>query len=344
MLEQLPELAWPWFLLLLPAPWIVARLLPAVRVPDDALLAPQLADAAREPGVGSARDGNRVSGKSANKTRLRFTTALAWFLLVLAACGPQWHGEPVALTAAGRDLLLAVDVSGSMSTEDMPLKDGPADRLSTVKKLGGEFLARREGDRVGLLLFGSNAYLVAPLTADRQAVQSQLQEAMIGIAGGQTAIGDAIGLAWKRLKDMPGERKVLILVTDGANTAGAITPAEAVEKIADPSLRIYTIGVGADEMEVPGGFFGSTTVNPSTDLDETLLQDIATKTGGRYFRARDPADFARIYAEIDRIEPVPGKQATVQPVKVLFAWPLALALLLVVLPRLWAEIRRWLQR
>lgn len=342
MYELMPELAWPWLLLLLPMPWIVARMLPAARVPEDALLAPSIVDTAHEMSAGSRYDGV-ASSKPAMHPRVRMTLAMAWFLLVLAACGPLWHGEPVSMTAEGRDLLLAVDVSGSMSTEDMPSKDGPADRLSVVKKLGGEFLARREGDRVGLVLFGSNAYLVSPLTSDRQAVQQQLQEAMIGIAGGQTAIGDAIGLAWKRLKDMPGERKVLILITDGANTAGAITPEQAVEKIADPSLRIYTVGVGADEMEVHG-FFGSHTTNPSADLDEKLLQDIAKKTGGRYFRARDPADFAKIYAEIDRIEPVLGKQATVQPVKQLFAWPLALALLLVVLPRLWVDIRQWMQR
>jgi Ca-activated chloride channel family protein len=171
----------------------------------------------------------------------------------------------------------------------------------------------------------------APLTFDLDTVGRFLHEAQIGFAGEETAIGDAIGLAIKRLRERPGERHVLILLTDGANTAGNVTPAEAAKLAAENNIMIYTVGVGADELILPGPFggnFGARRVNPSRDLDEDALKNIAAVTGGKYFRARNPEELAGIYRLLDSLEPVADKTQTFRPQRSLFYWPLAAALLL----------------
>ena len=160
---------------------------------------------------------------------------------------PQWVGEPIALRISGRDLMLAVDLSGSMKRRDMQVGRDWVTRLAVVKRVAGEFIARRDGDRIGLILFGTRAYLQAPLTFDRPTVRTLLsEEAVIGLAGEQTAIGDAIGLGVKRLRERPAENRVLVLLTDGANTAGEVNPMDAARFAAKLGLKIYTIGVGAD--------------------------------------------------------------------------------------------------
>jgi Ca-activated chloride channel family protein len=184
---------------------------------------------------------------------------------------------------------------------------------------------------VGLILFGSRAYLQTPLTFDRTTVRTLLDEAEIGLAGKETAIGDAIGLAVKRLREQPEEgSRVLILLTDGANNAGEIAPERATALAVQQKIRIYTIGVGADEMLVSGAF-GSNRVNPSADLDENMLQDIAAQTGVRYFRARDSAGLATIYELLDELEPVEVDEEVYRPVRELYYWPLAAALALTLL-------------
>jgi Ca-activated chloride channel family protein len=250
---------------------------------------------------------------------------VAWLLLVCAAARPQWIGAPVSLPVSGRDLLLAVDVSGSMKIKDMELEGRAANRLEVIKQVAGDFIQRRRGDRIGLILFGTRAYLQAPLSLDRQTVKQLLDEAMIGIAGEKTAIGDAIGLAVKRLRERPGQKKVLILLTDGANTAGTITPLKAAELAAKLDVVIYTIGIGAERMVVDT-FFGRRLVNPSSDLDETTLKKIAELTHGHYFRAREREDLEKIYAIIDKYEPVVDRDQALRPIHDLFYWPLALAL------------------
>jgi Ca-activated chloride channel family protein len=253
--------------------------------------------------------------------------ALAWILLIGAASRPQLVGDPVQLPVTGRDLLLAVDISGSMQADDMVLGGQPVTRLQVVKSVGGEFISRREGDRLGLILFGEQAYLQTPLTFDRATVRTLLLEAEIGLAGKKTAIGDAIGLAVKRLRDKPQENRVLILLTDGANTAGEIEPLRAADIAAEEGLRIYTIGIGADELVVQD-LFGARRINPSADLDEDTLGAIAEKTGGRYFRARDTTDLMKIYTLLDALEPVSMEQETYRPIRELYPWPLAAALLI----------------
>jgi Ca-activated chloride channel family protein len=211
-----------------------------------------------------------------------------------------------------------------METADMLLGDQVATRLAAVKYVAGDFIQRREGDRLGLILFGDQAYLQTPLTFDRNTARIQLDEAAIGLAGKRTAIGDAIGLAVKRLRDQPQENRVLVLLTDGENTAGTVDPQKAADIAASSGVRIYTIGVGADE-RVVSGFFGKRRV-ANSELDEPALIAIAEKTGGQYFRARDIAGLESIYRLLDELEPVSEDEEVFRPVHELYMWPMGAAL------------------
>ncbi len=263
---------------------------------------------------------------------------LLWASLLIAAARPTWVGEPVNLPQDRRDLMLAVDISGSMQEQDMLVNQGYTDRITAVKVVVGDFIQKRAGDRIGLILFGQQGYLQTPLTYDAKTVGQQLHEAQLGFAGNATAIGDSIGLAIKRLRGRPAESRVLILLTDGANTAGS-DPLQAAEIAAEAEIRIHTVGVGADEVIKKGLFGRSRRINPSTDLDEKTLSAIADKTGGKYFRARNPNELQQIYAEIERLEPIPEDQ-TFRPTRSLLHWPLAAALALVTFLIL---MRRWVQ-
>jgi len=308
--------AWPLALILLPLPWLIHRFVPpALAAEEAALWVPRL-----EPFAGMRHE---RSGRRGGRWQL-LLASVCWLLLAAACARPQWLGEPVELPVSGRDLLLAVDLSGSMRTEDFVLGGRTVDRLSALKAVAGEFIDQRVGDRLGLILFGEQAYVQTPLTFDRPTLKRLLDEAVIGLAGDKTAIGDAIGLAVKRLKTGEGRQRVLILLTDGANTAGRISPLKAAELAAGEGMKIYTIGIGAESMEI-GGFLFSRTVNPSADLDEKTLKGIAGKTGGRYFRARDTAELAKIYALLDRLEPVEREHDVYRPVTELFFWPLGAA-------------------
>ncbi|MBT8443292.1 MAG: VWA domain-containing protein, partial [Gammaproteobacteria bacterium] len=272
-------------------------------------------------------------GESARLRHRQWPLALAaaaWLLIVAASARPQWLGDPVALPVSGRDVVLAVDLSQSMQERDFEIQGQWVDRLTATKWVAEDFIARRAGDRIGLILFGEQAYLQTPLTFDRETVWTLLDEAQIGLAGRATAIGDAIGLGVKRLRDKGEGSRVLILLTDGANTAGEVDPLQAAELAAREGLTIYTIGIGADEMLVRG-LFGTRRVNPSSDLDERTLQAIADQTGGRYFRARDTAELEAIYRLLDELEPIEQDPETFRPVAALFYWPLAGALALVIL-------------
>lgn len=313
--------AWLWAFVALPLPLIVRWLLPAhTPVEQAALKVPFLQDIAE------------LQAQPALKSQswAVYLAAVAWILLVLASSRPQWLGEPIEQAISGRDLMLAVDLSRSMEAQDFMLNKKPVDRLTAIKAIANDFIERRTGDRLGLVLFGTQAYLQTPLTFDRTTVQTLLDEAVIGLAGDNTAIGDAIGLAVKRLKNQSAESHVLILLTDGANTAGEVSPLKAAELAAASGLKIYTIGVGADEMIVPS-FFGSRKVNPSLDLDEKTLIKIAESTGGAYYRARNTQELDGIYRRIDELEPVEKDKQYFRPRTELFMYPLTLSLLLVAL-------------
>jgi Ca-activated chloride channel family protein len=248
-----------------------------------------------------------------------------WAALVLAAARPAWVGEPVPLPAEGRDLMLVTDLSGSMAREDFTVGGAPTDRLTVVKQVADDFIGRREGDRVGLVLFGTKPYLQAPLTFDRATVRTLLDDAEVGIAGDETAIGDALGMAVKRLHDRPAQSRVIVLLTDGASNAGTLDPLEAARLAAEEGIRVYTIGVGADAVAVPT-LFGQRVVDPSADLDEDILQAIADTTGGAYFRAKNVEGLAKIYRRIDALEPASGEPLHLRPRNELFPWPLGVAL------------------
>ena len=329
------NVAWPWLLVLLPLPWLVARLLrPAAAQSSSALHLPYALN-----GLESATGAASVSGSR------RILALLAWLFLLLATIRPQWIGEPVQLPRSGRDLLVAVDASGSMSTEDMEIGGRSVSRYGAVKAIAGDFIHRRDGDRIGLIVFGTQAYLLTPLTFDRDTVLKQLQESAVGLPGRETAIGDAVGLAVKRLRDRPQGQRVLILLTDGVNDAGELDPHKGTELAVAEKVRIYTIGIGAEAMRVDG-FFGSQVVNPSADLDAKLLSEMAEKTGGKFFRARNTAELAQIYRDIDQLEPSTDAQQQFRPIDELFYWPLSIALVLSLLALLapqWTSTRWRLQ-
>ena len=309
------QLAWPWTALAAAAPLLVAYFVPPASRRTGAALRVPFYARIPEPGAGSRRAPLRGTG---------WVAVFAWSLLVFAACRPQWIHEPLGVPISGRDLLLAVDISGSMKTEDLLRAGAPASRLEVVKEVAGEFIERRTGDRVGLILFGSRPYLQTPLTFDRTSVRQLLEEAEIGLAGEQTAIGDAIGLALKRLRERPAESRVLILLTDGANTAGEVAPRKAAELAAADGVRIHAIGVGADESV-------TRTLSPAGggDLDEDTLQAVAGLGSGRYFRARDKEELEAIYAHLDELEPIARDVEILRPVRELFPLPLGIALGLV---------------
>ncbi|MCY1284731.1 VWFA-related Acidobacterial domain protein [compost metagenome] len=312
------EFAWPWIFLLAPLPWLLRLVLPPAPSGEAALKVSFLGEL---EALAGRRARSHLPG-----WRQQAPFALLWLMLLIAAARPQWVGEPLPIPASGRDLLLAVDVSGSMDYADMQWDGEDVSRLTLVKRLLGEFIEGRQGDRVGLILFGSQAYLQAPLTFDRHTVRTWLDEALIGIAGKNTAIGDAIGLALKRLRQRPAESRVLVLVTDGASNGGEIEPLTAARLAAEAGVRIYTIGIGADPQHAgSSGLFG---LNPSFDLDEKTLQAIAEQTGGEYFRARDRDELQAIEATLDRLEPVEQAPTQARPAQALYAWPLALALLM----------------
>jgi Ca-activated chloride channel family protein len=310
---------WPWMAALLPLPLIIRFLFPPVEVVNEAALrVPFLTEFSMH-----SNDGHHLNVKY----RLIWIAIIVWFCLIIAAMRPQWLGDFIEIPRNGRDLMLAVDLSGSMEVEDFIIKGDKVDRLTATKYVAGEFIQRRVGDRLGLILFGEKAYLQTPLTFDRLTVKTLLYESAIGLAGKSTAIGDAIGLAVKRLREKDDKSRVLILLTDGANTAGEVEPLAAAELAAREKLKIYTIGIGADEM-VMRSIFGSRRVNPSADLDEKTLSAIANKTGGRYFRARDIEQLEQIYALLDDLEPIEKDVQRFRPQMALFYWPLAIALVL----------------
>lgn len=312
------EFVWPWAFWLLPLPILVYWGFPKASKYDAALYAPFYNDIL-------AFESSTHSQAKTGFIRI-LLLILTWCLLILAVSRPQWVGDPIAMPASGRDLMLAVDISGSMAQEDMVIDGKQVSRIDLVKTVVNDFINRRTGDRVGLLLFGTEAYVHVPLTFDRKTVKTLFNETQLGFAGKQTSIGDAIGLAVKRLQARPAESRILILLTDGMNTAGKVEPVQAAQLAAQTDVKVYTIGVGADEMIVRG-FFGNQRVNPSADLDEETLQEIAQLTGGKYFRARNPKELAEIYQLIDELEPVEQEAETFRPVKALFYLPMAGALL-----------------
>jgi len=300
------ELAWPLAALALVLPWAVARLAPP---------APPLAVALTVPFFGAARAWQ--SAAAGTRPRLRLLLALAaWALLVAAACRPQWIGEPAGAPASGRSFLLALDLSGSMGDPALGAQTG----LEIAHRTARAFLAGRAGDRIGLVVFGSKAYVQAPPTFDLQALTAMVDEAFIGLAGNGTALGDGIALGVARLRDMPRGERVMVLLTDGASTEGEMTVPDAARLARRHGVRVHAIGIGAPPAKAEP--------RPGVGLDEPALELVAAETGGRYFRAGDVQALERIDAELRRVEPTARDERRTRSVAELYAWPLGLALAL----------------
>lgn len=283
--------AWPWLFLALPLPWAMRLLLPPVER-GAALRIPRLpVAAAHTPPV-------RANG---------WLAAVAWLLLVAAAARPQMPGDFLPVRG-GSGLIVAFDVSISMSAVDLKHGDKAVERLQAARALAGDFLSRREGDRAGLVVFGAQAYLHTPLTHDLHAVRSALDSVQTGLAGRETALGDAIALSVKYLKALPENARVLVLLTDGANTAGTLAPSRAAWLARREGVRIHAVGVGAA-------------------LDETALKDIAAQTGGSYARATDSRAIAAFFDGVERAEPA-VQNSEERTMREMYSWPLALAFLL----------------
>ncbi len=318
--------AWPWMFLLLPLPWLLRRLLPPA-APNAALHLPHRV----------ALDNVVPTRADVHRWRM-WIAALAWIFAVSAAARPQQMAPPESLTRSGRALMLAVDVSGSMSIEDMPMGAQTVSRFAAVKAIAGDFIARRQGDEVGLVLFGTHAYLLTPLTFDVATVAKQLDGAAIGLAGRETALGDAIVLATRHLAELPARSRVLVLLTDGVNTAGSVAPLDAAKLAASAGVRIYTIGIGSAQSQSLS-VFGMRIPGPDEDLDVSTLSAIAGDTGGKFFRAADADQLADAYRSIDALEPLARGRLLLRPREELYPWPLGAAMLLACSLLPWRTLR-----
>lgn len=313
------ELALPWVLLLLPMPWIIWFLVPRATLQVSAALKVPFFTA-----LLGVIDAKKLAFAKHAKLSLLF---MVWPLLLLALAGPRWVGDPQPVKRDGYNIMLALDLSGSMELGDMMMNGRPATRLAVVKRAAEQFVQDRPGDKIGLILFGSQAYLQTPLTYDRHSVLLRIEDATVGLAGKTTSIGDALGLAVKRLQNVPPKGRVIILLTDGVNNSGVLAPVKAAELAKADKIKIYTIGLGAEvDPQAMGGLFFN--MNVTAELDEDTLKEVAKMTGGQYFRATNMQSLQTIYKSINRLETISQQQDSVRPQHDYYPWPLAMALLL----------------
>ena len=296
------DLQWLWVLLILPLPFVVRHFLPKRESRALSLKVPFFREV----------NDQRFSATAPSTSVLCMTVSI-WLLLVIAAARPVWIEESVSVPITGRDLLIALDISGSM--QQRGFSTGNESRFSAVQKIAGEFIAKRTGDRVGLILFGSQPYLYAPLSFDLDTVTEFLGHARVGFAGQATAIGDTIGLAVKVLRERSAQNRIMILLTDGDNSAGAIDPLDGMQLALEHGVRIFVIGIGIDHKRSGGG-------------GQNVLPGIAEKTGGFYFHASDAKALQEIYQIIDQYEPIEADAQTHLVVTELYPWSLALAMLI----------------
>ena len=318
---------WPWFAIILPLAWGVRRFLkPAspVRSVSGAIRVPfwDRLHQIKQP---------YLSGEAPKS--FKWLMWLAWGMFVLALMRPVWWGHPIPNQQSAHNIMLALDVSGSMEEQDFDLNRQPATRLQILKAVSDQFVQSRLGDNLGLVIFGSEAYTYAPLSPDVNTLRELLGEIGIGIAGTQTAIGEALALAVQGVSGVPSDSQIVILMSDGASNAGRVSVDEAVQLAAGQGIKVYTVGIGSDAKMIQD-FFGLVQINPSQNLDEETLQKIAQKTGGHYFRAKSTQELAAIYDAINRLEPVERETELIRPRKELFFLPLLCMMIL------WAFVRR----
>lgn len=312
------EFLWAWALIFLPLPWIVRRFVVPAAQNQTPLLAPHLVRRL------SGQVGQNVVQNNSFIRGMPPLLLLIWILLVVAAMRPVWFLTPTSFNATGRDMMLAVDLSGSMEKTDMRLGAQEVDRLTSVKAVVSEFIEKRQGDRMGLVVFGSQAFLQSPLSYDLKTVNTLLQETEIGMAGNNTAIGDAIGLTLKHLKKTRQQNTVLILLTDGSNTDGAVQPLDAAKQAKQMGLKIYTIGIGqADTGSIDRFLFGG-----GRDMDVVTLKKIAKITGGQFFLAADTEQLNEVYQIINTLEASEHQIHQYRLREELYVWPLGAAFII----------------
>ena len=306
------QFIWPFVLFLLPLPWIVRQVMkPSVQksIGVDALKVPFF---------------NRLKSLQGTTTiGARFVHPLVWILawvcFVIAAARPVWVGHPIPLEHEARNIVLTLDVSGSMEEEDFDINGRPITRLDIVKQLASDFIEKRKGDNLGLVIFGSEAYTYIPLSPDTQTLNSLMDEINVGIAGSQTAMGDALAMATQTASAVPDNARIVILMSDGFANAGVVQMDQALQVAQKANVKVYTIGIGSDQQALQD-FLGFVQTGSSLDLDETTLQKIAETTGGRYFRAKSTADLKQIYDIIDQLETTPTEENSVTPRKEIAYW------------------------
>lgn len=282
------EFAHPAIFLLLPLPIAVLFLVPPYKQKSEALRFPFFRNIAKAVGQ-EPKPGSRVLSRS---SFLMVFVGCIWCLLVTALAGPERVGEPIVQEKAARDVMLAIDISGSMDQRDFAGTDGAGtQRLDAVKRVVGDFIAEREGDRVALIVFGAKAFVQTPFTEDLSTVAELLNQTEVGMAGPHTVLGDAIGLAIKTFQTSQIEQRLLILLSDGADTGSRMTPVNAAAIAAGEGIEIITIGVGD-----PDG-------SGDQRLDEQVLKDVAAAAGGSYYFAGDETGLEDIYTRIDAQTP-----------------------------------------
>ncbi len=313
------ELACPWVLCLWPLPWLVWFLVPR--------LAMQWPSTLKVPFFHHIPGMTKGHETSTFKQRKWLLALLIWSLTLVGLAGPRWVGVPMLVSREGHNILMVLDISGSMALTDMQLQGVPISRLAMVKKAAEQFIKVRRGDKIGLILFGSHAYLQTPLTYDHQNVLQRLDDATVGLAGNSTAMGDALGLAVKRLQLVSKEGRVVILLTDGVTNAGVLTPLKAAQLAQEEGIKVYTIGLSSGGQQASfNQLFAQ--MNASADLDEATLQEIAKLTGGAYFRANDLSSLQHIYQAINSMETAQQDATTIRPQQDYYPWFAAIALLL----------------
>ena len=317
-------LAFPWLLALLPLPWLLHHRLRPRSLSTGLPVMPLAHWYAGLSGTSSSADQSPLWRQA--------LWWLLWLLAVLALARPQLISEQVTPADTGRDLMLVVDLSPSMEIEDMVIDRQAVSRFDAVRQMGQDFITRREGDRIGLIVFSTTAHVHSPMTFDHQTLGRFLQESFIGMAGRATAIGDALGLAVRHMRDHSEGDRAIILLTDGRNNAGELEPAMAGEIAAAEGIRVYTIGIGSPEEGRAHGFMGLRNLQQPEGVDAQLLERIASGTGGEFFMARDSASLGMIYEQIHAMEPIEHESTVHALRRELHHWPLgAAALVLAVL-------------
>lgn len=313
-------LACPWALLGWLLPWLLWLLLPSIKA--------QVSAALKVPFYAAMQTLTQEDKTLLTKRKHIGWLILAWSFFMVALAGPKWVGEPRPLSRDSYNIMLVLDISPSMGVNDMVEYGRRETRLYAVKRAAKQFVNKRVGDKIGLILFGEQAYLLTPLTYDRRNVAQRIEDATVGLAGKSTSMGDAIGLAVKRLQQVPAEGRMIVLLTDGVSNSGVLPPVKAASLAQSEHIQINTIGLHSSLN--PHSFDGLfLSMSGGADLDEETLREVAKTTGGQYFRATDPASLEQIYAHIDQMTRVTQDQEDIRPQYDYYPWFLAPGLFIV---------------